>query len=241
MHCDCCLDATVIIAYLECVLSLYLLSLSICGLFWLPREENLCTVCCWKQSGCVVCAVSQLYTLASLQVCPQVEKFILGHLKTASANSALAKRLIQSPTGFELACREATCVTDRTDIHQGRCQPAGWKQPQTWLRSSVCSIVVIFTSMFSKVNSRGANLAGSFSVLRKHAYKDSLFPLTAQILIPAASITTADCLLLYSRSASVQVPVSHCFWGEKKCEFWPKLGVVMQMAGISWGQAVDGF
>ena len=66
------------------------------------------------------------------------------------------------------------------------------------------------------ISTTWVNLANLSSMLRKHAYKDSLFPLTVQILIPTASITTADCLLLYSLSASVQLLVSQCFWGENK-------------------------
>lgn len=53
--------------------------------------------------------------------------------------------------------------------------------------------------MFSRVNTR-VNLANSSNVLRKRAHKDSLFPRPEEIRIPTASITTADCLLLYAES-----------------------------------------
>lgn len=76
MNCDCCLDATVLIAYLvrACRLCIYS-SLSICGPFWLPRLER-------KKKICVQYVVGnnryvfQSYTPASLQVFPQVEKCI---------------------------------------------------------------------------------------------------------------------------------------------------------------------
>lgn len=52
--CDCCLDDSVVITRpTVCMLSLYLLSLSICGPFWLPRlNKEPCPVCCWKQWLC---------------------------------------------------------------------------------------------------------------------------------------------------------------------------------------------
>lgn len=89
MHCDCDLDATVIIAYLVCVLSLYLLSLSICGLFWLPRlekEKKICVQYVVGNNQDVWFVQSPSCTLFSVQVCPQVEKYILGHLKTSLTN-----------------------------------------------------------------------------------------------------------------------------------------------------------
>lgn len=79
----------------------------------------------------------------------------------------------------------------------------------------------VFESKY--ISSRGVNLANSSNMLHKRAYKDSLFPLTAQTLIPTASITTADCLLLYSVSVAVQVLVSQCSCGESKslsCSTW---------------------
>lgn len=85
------------------------------------------------------------------------------------------------------------------------------------------------------------NLANSSNMLHKHAYKDSLFPLTAQILIPTASITTADCLLLYSfvclsKSLFLNVFVAKVKASVAQHEFWPSFGLVMsggQMPGIS--------
>lgn len=104
------------------------------------REENLCTVCCWKQSGCVVCVVSQLYTLASLQVCPQVEKYILGHLKTTSTNSAFAKGVIKywcGPHRVRVSLPWSN-MCDRQDWHSSGPLPARRMKAASNLTQALC-------------------------------------------------------------------------------------------------------
>lgn len=64
---------------------------------------------------------------------------------------------------------------------------------------------------------------------------------TLYFLIPTASITTADCLLLYTVSASSKSLFLNVFVAKVKAsvaqhEFWPSFGLVMsggQMPGIS--------
>lgn len=65
--------------------------------------------------------------------------------------------------------------------------------------------------MFSKVNTRG-NSTNSSNVLRKRAHKDSLFPRPEEIRIPTASITAADCLLLYTKGVRPRTRFSMFLW-----------------------------